>query len=251
MKVEIDGKEFVEKYDSNLGNRNSGNRNSGNRNSGYMNSGDRNSGDCNSGNSNSGNSNSGNRNSGDMNSGYMNSGDRNSGDMNSGDRNSGDMNSGYMNSGDMNSGYMNSGYMNSGYMNSGDRNSGNWNSGDRNSGYLNTDEPFIRIFGKETQFKFSDINKNIIFPEYFCFNLTEFVDVSEMTEEEKKSYPHYSVTNGFLRVWDYKEAWKISFEKTTKKDVALTLNIPNFDYMMFEKISGITKEMIDKKMEGE
>ena len=160
-------------------------------------------------------------------------------------------NSGNCNSGDSNSGDRNSGYWNSGNCNSGDRNSGNWNSGDSNSGYLNTDEPFIRIFGKETQFKFSDINKNIIFPEYFCFNLTEFVDVSEMTEEEKKSYPHYSVTTGFLRVWDYKEAWKISFEKTTKKDVALTLNIPNFDYMMFEKISGITKEMIDKKMEGE
>src|SRR3990167_5137675 len=230
MKVEIDGKEFVEKDD-----RNSGNRNSGNCNSGDWNSGDRN----------SGGKNSGNRNSGDWN-----SGDRNSGGKNSGNRNSGDWNSGDRNSGDWNSGDWNSGGKNSGYRNSGDWNSGDWNSGGKNSGYLNIDEPFLRIFGKETIFKKSDVGNKLIFPDYFYFNLINFVEISQMTEQEKKEYPHYSVTNGFLRVFGYKEAWKNSFEKATKEDVKLTLKIPNFYYDMFEKISGITKEMIDKKLAG-
>ena len=194
MKVEIDGKEFVEKNkDSNSGNHNSGNWNSGN--------------------------------------------------WNSGDWNSGDSNSGYRNSGDWNSDNHNSGNWNSGNWNS-----GNWNSGNWNSGYLNIDKPLLRIFGKETNFKLGDIGDKLKFPDYFYFNLAEWVEISEMTEEEKKKYPHYSVTTGFLRVFKYKEAWKKSFDKAIKKDVALTLEIPNFDYKMFEEISGITKKMIDKKL---
>jgi len=69
-----------------------------------------------------------------------------------------------------------------------------------------------------------------------------------MTDEEKKQHPHYKITKGFLRVFGYKEAWKNSFEKATKEDVALTLILPNFDYKVFEEISGITKKMIDKKL---
>ena len=169
--------------------------------------------------------------------------DRNSGDSNSGDWNSGDWNSGYRNSGDWNSGDSNSGYRNSG-----DCNSGDWNSGDSNSGYLNTDEPFIRLFNKDTKFKSKDIGIKIKFPDYFYFDLAEWVGVKNMTKAEKEKYPYYETTTGFLRVYKYKEAWKRSFNKATKKDVALTLKLPNFDYRIFEKISGITKKMMDTKL---
>ena len=157
-------------------------------------------------------------------------------------------NSGYRNSGNWNSGNWNSGYRNSGYSNSGNRNSGSWNSGNRNSGYLNIDEPFLRIFGKETKFKSADIGIKLKFPDYFYFDLTEFVDVSDMAEDEKKEHLHYPVTTGFLRVYKYKEAWKRSFDKASKEDVKLTLKIPNFDYKMFEEISGITEHDIKKKI---
>src|SRR3990167_127594 len=217
MKILIDGKEYIEK-DAKTDN-NSGDRNSGNCNSGYGNSGYRNSGDWNSGDRNSGYGNSGDRNSGDCNSGYGNSGYRNSGDCNSGDRNSG-------------------------YGNSGDRNSGDWNSGNWNSGYLNTDKPKIRIFNKETT------ETEIDFPSYFYFNLTEFVETEQMTDEEKKKYPHYAVTTGFLRVFDYKTAWLNSFNKATKEDVAKTLELPNFNAQIFEEITEITKKMLDEKIGG-
>jgi hypothetical protein len=205
---------------------------------------------ANTGNLNSGYWNSGDRNSGNRNSGYWNSGNRNSGYWNSGDWNSGNRNSGYLNSGDRNSGNLNSGYWNSGYLNSGDRNSGNLNSGnlnsgDRNSGYLNSNNPTLRFFNKETNLVDTT---SVIFPDYFYFDLIEWVEVSAMTDEEKKQYPHYAVTTGFLRVFDYKEAWKSSFMKASKEDVKKTLKLPNFDAKIFEEISGISAKMIGDKL---
>jgi len=225
--------------DFNSGDRNSGHWNSGHWNSGDFNSGDRNSGDFNSGDFNSGDFNSGDRNSGDFNSGDRNSGDRNSGHWNSGHWNSGDFNSGDRNSGDFNSGDRNSGHWNSGHWNSGDWNSGHWN-----SGFLNTTEPKVRIFNEETDIK----REKIDFPDYFYFKLTKWIDFEDMTEEEKEKHPFAEHTEGYLKTYDYKEAWKKSFEKANKEDVAKTLELPNFNYKIFEEITGITKEMIDKKL---
>jgi hypothetical protein len=188
--------------------------------------------------------NTGQDNSGYWNSGHWNSGNRNSGYWNSGNRNSGYWNSGNGNSGDRNSGYWNSGNRNSGHRNSGHWNSGHWNSGDRNSGYFNIDEPKIRIFGKETEVKIEDIN----FPSYLYFNLTEWIIYENITDEEKKSYPFAKWTKGYLRTYEYKKAFKNSFKKASKEDVKLTLELPNFDYEIFEDISGISKADFEKKL---
>jgi len=163
---------------------------------------------CNSGNWNSGDSNSGYWNSGNRNSGNWNSGDRNSGDWNSGDWNSGNWNSGNRNSGNWNSGNWNSGNWNSGDRNSGDWNSGNWNSGNWNSGYLNTSEPLVRIFDKETNLCRDDL----IFPNFFFFNLNVWIEAKDMTDEEQKEHPSWQITGGYLRGYEYKEAWKKSFD---------------------------------------
>jgi len=188
------------------------------------------------------NRNSGHRNSGNSNSGNSNSGDWNSGDWNSGDCNSGDWNSGCRNSGDCNSGARNSGDSNSGDRNSGVRNSGDWNSGDRNSGFLNTNTPKIRIFNKES------CVINIKFPSYFYFKLNIWVSVNDMSEEEKEDHSDYKITDGYLKIFEYKEAWKKSFENNCDKEQAeQTVNLPNFDYAIFKEITGITKYMLDDK----
>jgi hypothetical protein len=228
--------------DWNSGDWNSGSRNSGSSNSGSWNSGDWNSGSSNSGSSNSGDWNSGSSNSGSSNSGSRNSGYWNSGSSNSGYSNSGSSNSGYSNSGSSNSGSSNSGSSNSGSSNSGSSNSGSWNSGDRNSGYLNTITPKTLIFNKTTT------KKNINFPNYFYFELNIWVSVSNMTDEEKQKIGWYKTTEGYLKKIEYKEAWKLSFDKAEKDDVALTLKLPNFNYKIFEEISGITKKMIQEKL---
>jgi hypothetical protein len=45
-----------------------------------------------------------------------------------------------------------------------------------------------------------------------------------------------------------KDCWKISFDKTTKEDIAKTLDLPHFSYEKFEKITGITQEDFNRKL---
>ena len=165
-----------------------------------------------------------------------NTGDWNSGDWNSGHRNSGDWNSGYWNSGDRNSGYWNSGYCNSG-----DCNSGDWNSGDWNSGLFNTDEPYMRMFNKETKIKRSEFN----FPSMEYFDVSYWVSEENMTKEEKKEYPTYKTTGGYLKKVDYKEAWAIFWRRTTEENRQKFLDMPNFDAEIFKEITGIDIEESD------
>ena len=211
-----------------------------NDNSGYRNSGDKNSGDWNSGDGNSGNWNSGNWNSGNWNSGYKNSGYWNSGNWNSGELNSGNWNSGELNSGDCNSGDKNSGNRNSG-----NRNSGDYNSGDYNSGYFNIGTPKVLIFGKETETKRSDLK----FPDYFKFTLNKWISFNNMSVIEKKNNPTAKTTEGYLKKYDYKQAWLNSFNNDCDvKQAKETIQLPNFDYAIFEEITGITKEMLNDKL---
>ena len=208
-------------------------------NSGYRNSGDRNSGNGNSGDRNSGYRNSGNGNSGDGNSGNWNSGEWNSGEWNSGDGNSGDWNSGNGNSGDSNSGNWNSGYRNSGHRNSGDWNSGDWNSGNWNSGYFNSDEPCLRMFNKMTYCKRDDIN----IPSWCYFDLTVWVSHDTATEEEKKKHKNeIEICGGFLKTLDYKDAWRLAWNKASIKERKKLFELPNWDNEVFKEITGIDAE---------
>ena len=207
--------------------------------SGYMNSGTWNSGNMNSGTRNSGDWNSGNKNSGDMNSGDMNSGDWNSGNKNSGNMNSGSWNSGNSNSGDMNSGDMNSGNGCSGDCNSGSWCSGSGNSGDRNSGFFNSNEPNVRMFNKQTNLKFKDIN----IPNWCYFNLTVWTSHDTATDEEKKEHKtEIETCGGFLKTLEYKEAWRLAWDKASKEEHKELFKLPNWDNEVFKEITGIDAE---------
>ena len=113
---------------------------------------------------------------------------------------------------------LNTGDQNTGNRNTGNRNTGHWNTGDQNTGSLNTKRPkYTQIF-----------NKNILFTDY-----------------DKIKFPNYFY---FELGMEYKESFKKSFEKTSMKDVKKTLTLPNFNYKLFEEISGITKKMIQDKL---
>jgi hypothetical protein len=233
----------------NMGKGNTGKNNSGSYNPGYCNSGNYNSGDYNSGNLNSGNYNSGNYNSGDYNSGNLNSGNYNSGNYNSGDYNSGNLNSGNYNSGSYNSGDYNPGDYNSGDYNSGDYNSGDYNpgycnSGNYNLGMFNSDEPCVRLFNKQTKYKYNDKIFNRvkeIIANNFYQNFVVWVSEDKMTEQEKKDYPSYKTTGGYLRTASYKDAWKLMWDNISKEDKKEFYKLPNFDWKIFTKITGIKK----------
>ena len=192
------------------------------------------------GNSNS--TNSGYCNSGKSNSGNRNSGDRNSGYRNSGDWNSGDWNSGYWNSGDRNSGYWNSGNRNSGDRNSGNMNSGDWNSGDWNSGLFNTEKhPKLRIFDKESDWTIEDwCNSDARDIMNSCpYTCSDFINESDMTEEEKENHPEYKTIGGYTKTFvatkEDKEKWWNELDED-KKDIIKAL--PNFDFDKFRQCVG-------------
>jgi hypothetical protein len=167
------------------------------------------------------------------NSGNSNSGNRNSGDWNSGNRNSGNSNSGNSNSGNRNSGNRNSGDSNSGNSNSGD-----WNSGDRNSGNLNTGTPDkFRIFNKWIT---KDKYNNIVYPNFFRFELNQWITDDTATQEEKEKYKLQIANCGrFLKKLDYKEAWQLSYQKATQEDKDKVKKIPGFNKKLFLEITGI------------
>jgi hypothetical protein len=175
--------------------------------------------------------NTGNNNNGEFNSGNRNSGDGNSGNRNSGNGNSGDGNSGYRNSGYRNSGDGNSGYGNSGNGNSGNGNSGDWNSGDFHSGSFNTGTPkFVELFNKKIPY---EEYKKINFPNWFYIETT--VKDGDCDVGSYKRIP-------------YKEAWKNSFDDALPSEVKKATELPNFDYDVFEEVTGISREMIEEKL---
>ena len=173
----------------------------------------------------------------------------NSGDCNSGDYNSGDYNSGDFNSGDYNSGYRNSGDYNSGDCNSGDYNSGYFNSGYRNSGAFNRDCPKMRLFEKELDMTAEEFYSN--YSIYAELKLTEWVPTDVMTEAEKTENPSHSTAGGFLRIREYKDAWKLYWSETDDEGRNKFLNLPGFDAEIFFDITGIeTREVqIETKTE--
>ena len=193
----------------------------------------------NSGSCNSGSCNSGSWNSGDCNMGDWNSGSWNSGDWNSGSWNSGNCNSGNSNSGNSNSGNWNSGNWNSGDCNSGNCNSGSCNSGNCNSGFFNSNEPYVRMFNKMTDKKRCDID----IPSWCYFDRTVWVSHDTATEEEKlKHKAEIEVCGGFLKPINYKDAWRLAWNRASVDEHKQLFKLPNWDNKVFEEITGIDAE---------
>lgn len=173
-----------------------------------------------------------------------NSGKGNSGHHNSGNYNSGNRNSGYHNSGNYNSGNYNSGYRNSGYRNSGYYNSGNCNSGYYNSGNCNTNSPKVRMFNHETEFNFNDESivrfKEILFDCPQSYEYSDFIDKSEMSEEEIIKHPECEIIGGYIKTIiveaDKQKWWD---EDVSDDDKEFIKSLPYFDADIFYECVGV------------
>jgi hypothetical protein len=205
------------------------------------------------------------RNTWDQNTWNRNTWNRNIGDYNTWNGNIGNYNTviwniwcsnaGQYNIWSRNTGCSNIGYHNTWNRNIGDQNTGNRNTGNCNTGYLNTITPTKwLIFNKMATLWDSDWNCIISFPNYFYFDIdtTERVSRDNMTSSEKDDNKYAE-----SMWWYLKECYidttlhtyrKRSFDEATKEDVAKTLELPNFDYDIFEEITGITKEDFEKKL---
>jgi len=151
--------------------------------------------------------------------------------------NTGYNNTGYNNTGYMNTGDMNTGNRNTGHWNTGNWNTGNWNTCNKETGFFNTNTvEKIRVFNKDCDLK---TWQDAIKPAFLYFNLTEWVGESNMTYKEKLENKSFKTTGGYLKKYDYKEAFKNSWDEATQEDRDLLFKLPNFDAEVFFEISGI------------
>ena len=133
---------------------------------------------------------------------------------------------------------------NSGNCNSGNCNSGSWNSGNCNSGYFNTNTPTVRMFNGDTLYHAEDIE----FPLFLYFDLTVWVSHDTATEEEKREHKkEIENCGGFLKTLEYKEAFRLAWDKASKEEHKKLLALPNWDNEIFKEISGIDAEAEIKK----
>ena len=127
-------------------------------------------------------------------------------------------------------------------------NSGNRNSGNRNSGYFNSDEPFVRMFNENTKKKRDEIN----LPYFLYFDLTVWVSYDTATEEEKEEHKtEIETCGGYLKTLEYKEAFRLAWDKASKEGHKELLNLPNWNNEIFKEISGIDAEAEIAKEEEE
>ena len=173
--------------------------------------------------------------------GLVNTGKGCTGRCNSGNRNSGNRNSGNCNSGNCNSGNHNSGNCNSGDCNSGDWNSGDWKKCSFSNGCFNTTSPKIYLFNKPSSWTYRDwLNSEACcLIERISDNVVQWVQYSNMTDEEKAEHPEAETTDGYLKKLDNSECTVLWWRNLSDCQKAIITAIPNFDKAIFKEITGI------------
>lgn len=172
-----------------------------------------------------------------------NTGDFNIGNNNTGDLNLGNWNSGRFNLGNGNTGCSNLGDLNTGDFNIGDWNCGDFNTGNWNTGVFNTDEdPKIKMFDKDSDWHISTwIHSKARRILNSCLQIQAiFIDISDMSEEEKENHPEYIAIGGYLKIYpsskEDKQKWWDNLSEESKQEC---YKLPNFDADKFIKCLGI------------
>ena len=60
-----------------------------------------------------------------------------------------------------------------------------------------------------------------------------------MNDKEKEDNPSYEITGGYLKVYEYQEAWRKAYDSATREEQLKIKDLPNFDKDKFKQISGI------------
>jgi len=70
-----------------------------------------------------------------------------------------------------------------------------------------------------------------------------------MSDLEKRENPFSELSYGYLKEHIYKEAWLLSFEdEEDLEEIKKTFDLPNFDFDIFEEITGISRHDFKKKL---
>ena len=149
----------------------------------------------------------------------------------------GDYSTGYGSTGDNSTGNWSAGYGSTGDYSTGHRSTGDWSTSNYSTGHFSTEDySGFGCFDKPcTLEEWHAAYK----PSWLYFDLTKWVPECDMTDEEKESNPTYDTTGGYLKVYDYKEAFQASYNRATREEQLRIKELPNFDADKFYQISGI------------
>ena len=107
---------------------------------------------------------------------------------------------------------------------------------------FNTEKnPKIKIFDKDSDWTFEEwIESEARFIMNSCpYTYSDFINESDMTEEEKENHPEYKTTGGYTKTFvatkEDKEKWWNELDED-KKDIIKAL--PNFDFAKFRQCVG-------------
>ena len=161
--------------------------------------------------------------------------------------------SGNRNSGNWNSGNCNSGNWNSGNRNSGDYNSGDWNKCNFSNGCFNTIEPKIYLFNKPSEWTYVDWMNSAAcgILNRMANGMLDYINWSDMTDEEKNAHPEAETTGGYLKKLDKSECGIKWWCSLSDKEKAVITAIPNFDKEIFKQITGIDVEYTNEENANE
>ncbi len=174
---------------------------------------------------------------GNRSTGYGSTGDGSTGDGSTGDGSTGDGSTGDGSTGNRSTGNWSTGNRSTGYGSTGDGSTGNWSKSNYSTGHFSTiDDSGFSAFNKKCSRE--DWNSSDK-PNFLYFDLIEFIWSENMTDEEKKSYPSHETTKGYLKKYEYQEAFKKSWDEADEEDRAKLFKLPNFDAEIFKEISGI------------
>ena len=82
------------------------------------------------------------------------------------------------------------------------------------------------------------------------YNVFKWIYLEDMTDEEKEQHPEHKTTGGYLKELDRSECNQIWWNSLSEMDRNIIRNIPNFDEVIFEKITGIKIEKEDRNDES-
>jgi hypothetical protein len=199
-------------------------------------------GDCSTGDYSTGNYSTGNRSTGNCSTGYCSTGNYSTGSYSTGSYSTGNFSTGYCSTGNYSTGSYSTGSystgnFSTGYCSTGDYSTGSWSISNYSTGHFSTEDySGFGAFNKPCSVEEWKSTKK---PDFIHFGLTEWVDLSDMTEQEKIDNPSCETTRGYLKVYDYQEAWRKAWDSATDEDKELLYALPNFDEKVFKEISGI------------
>ncbi len=138
-------------------------------------------------------------------------------------------------------GLVNTGKGCTGRCNSGNRNSGNWNKYSFSNGCFNTTSPKIYLFNKPSSWTYRDwLNSEACcLIERISDNVVQWVQYSNMTDEEKSEHPESETTDCYLKKLDNSECTVLWWRNLSDCQKAIITAIPNFDKAIFKEITGI------------